>query len=105
VRRQAAAEAGRASLSRNFSPKLVQKFPKRSSKLGQPRVQGAAMLFADMEGFTAISEKRSPEALVGPLHDFHGRLARVAFAHDGTVDKYTGDARRLEYPHRTNAAR
>jgi adenylate cyclase len=26
------------------------------------------------------------------LREFHGRLARVVFAHDGTVDKYIGDA-------------
>ena len=45
-----------------------------------------------MVGFTAISERLRPEALLGLLRDFHGRLARVAFAHDGTVDKYIGDA-------------
>jgi adenylate cyclase len=29
---------------------------------------------------------------VGLLREFLGRLARIAFAHDGTVDKYIGDA-------------
>ena len=51
-----------------------------------------AVLFADMVGFTAISEHLSPEALVDLLREFHGRLARVVFAHDGTIDKYIGDA-------------
>ena len=56
--------------------------------------RGAAVLFADMVGFTAISERLAPDALVGLLREFHGRLARLAFAfaHDGTVDKYIGDA-------------
>ena len=52
----------------------------------------AAVLFADMAGFTAISERLSPDALVGLLREFLGRLAQVAFAHDGTIDKYIGDA-------------
>jgi class 3 adenylate cyclase len=30
--------------------------------------------------------------LVELLRGFHGRLARVVFAHDGTIDKYIGDA-------------
>jgi adenylate cyclase len=29
---------------------------------------------------------------MGLLRKFHGRLAGTAFAHDGTVDKYIGDA-------------
>jgi adenylate cyclase len=92
VRRQAAAEAGRASLSRYFSPNLVNELATRSGELDRPQVQRAAVLFADMVGFTAISEKLDPNALVALLRDFHGRLARLAFAHGGTVDKYIGDA-------------
>ena len=92
VRRQAAAEAGRAALSRYFSPNLVNELSKSTSELDRPQVQPAAVLFADMVGFTAISEKLDPNALVALLRDFHGRLARLAFAHGGTVDKYIGDA-------------
>jgi adenylate cyclase len=92
VRRQAAAEAERAALSRYFSPNIVRELSTSGRAFERPSVQPAAVLFADMVGFTAISEKLSPEALVGLLRDFHGRLARVAFAHGGTVDKYIGDA-------------
>jgi adenylate cyclase len=92
VRRQVNAEAGRAALSRYFSPNLVNELSRSSSELDRPQVQPAAVLFADMVGFTAISEKLDPNALVALLRDFHGRLARLAFAHGGTVDKYIGDA-------------
>jgi adenylate cyclase len=97
VRRQAAAEAGRAALSRYFSPNLVNELSKRSGELDRPQVQPVAVLFADMVGFTAISEKLAPDALVALLRDFHGRLARVAFAHGGTVDKYIGDAIMVDF--------
>ncbi len=92
VRRQAAAEAGRAALSRYFSPNLVNELARSTGDLDRPQVQPAAVLFADMVGFTAISEKLDPNALVGLLREFHGRLARLAFEHGGTVDKYIGDA-------------
>ena len=92
VRRQVATEAERAALSRYFSPNIVRELSTNGRALEQPTVQPAAVLFADMVGFTAISERLAPDALVGLLREFHGRLARVTFAHDGTVDKYIGDA-------------
>jgi adenylate cyclase len=92
VRRQAATEAERAALSRYFSPNIVRELSTSGRALDRPAVQPAAVLFADMVGFTAISERLAPDALVGLLREFHGRLARITFAHDGTVDKYIGDA-------------
>lgn len=92
VRRQAAAEAERAALSRYFSPNIVRELSTLGPALDRTSVQPAAVLFADMVGFTAISERLSPDALVGLLREFHGRLARLAFDHGGTVDKYIGDA-------------
>ncbi|MFC3228570.1 adenylate/guanylate cyclase domain-containing protein [Marinibaculum pumilum] len=92
VRRQVAAEAQRGALSRYFSPNIVDEIATSGDAFGEPAVQPVAVLFADMVGFTAISERLPPSALVGLLREFHSRLARVAFAHGGTVDKYLGDA-------------
>ena len=92
VRRQVAAEAEHAALSRYFSPNIVRELSTANTALDQPAVQRVAVLFADMVGFTAISEHLDPKALVHLLRDFHGRLAETAFGHDGTVDKYLGDA-------------
>ncbi len=92
VRRQVAAESERASLSRYFSPNIVRELSTNADSLSCPIVQPAAILFADMVGFTRLSERMEPEALVDLLREFHGRLARVAFANSGTVDKYIGDA-------------
>ena len=92
VRRQVAAEAQRAELSRYFSPTIVRELSAGRWKPDEPGVRPVAVLFADMVGFTAISERLPPDALIALLRGFHGRLARVAFDHDGTVDKYIGDA-------------
>jgi adenylate cyclase len=92
VRRQVAAEFDRAALSRYFSPNILCELTTSGRALDQPTVQSVAVLFADMVGFTAISERLAPNAHVGLHREFHGRLARTALAHEGTVDKYIGDA-------------
>ena len=92
VSRQVAAESERASLSRYFSPNIVRELSANTRALDRLTVQQAAILFADMVGFTRLSERMEPEALVGLLREFHSRLARLVFANRGTIDKYIGDA-------------
>ena len=92
VRKQVAAEAQRSSLSRYFSPNIVRELSSNQDALQQPKVQPVAVLFADIVGFTSISERLDPVALVSLLRAFHGRMAKAALAHDGTVDKFIGDA-------------
>lgn len=109
VRRQVAAEAQRSALSRYFSPNIVRELSSGSIGFGEPSLQTAAILFADMVGFTKISEKLAPEDLVKLLKEYHARLATVAFAHGGTVDKYIGDEIMVHFgtprPRQDDAAR
>ena len=92
VRRQVLAESQRSNLSRYFSPNIVDELAGEAGGIDRVASQNAAILFADMVGFTTLSESMAPEAVVGLLRDFHGRLARTIFAHGGTLDKYMGDA-------------
>jgi len=91
VYRQVAAEAQRTALSRYFSPNIVRELSSGDNSLNRPARQRVAVLFADMVGFTSLSERLDPDALVDLLSGFHGRLARIAFDHNGTLDKYIGD--------------
>lgn len=54
------------------------------------RVQGAVM-FADMRGFTAISERLSPDAVVPLLNEYFTLLIDITDAHGGTVFNMAGD--------------
>ena len=92
VETQAATERERANLSRYFSPNLVDELAASDTPLGEVRRQNVAVLFADIVGFTGMSENRSPEDVIALLRGFHGRMENVVFAHDGTLDKYIGDA-------------
>ena len=92
VFRQAAAERERANLSRYFSANMVEELARADEPLGATRAQNVAVLFADIVGFTALSETCPPAEVIALLREFHGRMERAVFAHDGTVDKYIGDA-------------
>jgi adenylate cyclase len=92
VRRQMLSERNRAHLARYFSPNIVDELQAADAPFGEVRIQPVAVLFADIIGFTRMSEKLPPERTIELLRSFHRRMARVVFAHRGTLDKYIGDA-------------
>jgi adenylate cyclase len=91
-KRLAREEVARANYSR-FMPEYVVKqlleHPD-SFKLGGIN-QTITVLFADIRGFTALSETENPEKIVGLLNRFFSAMSEIIFAHGGTLDKYTGD--------------
>jgi adenylate cyclase len=49
------------------------------------------VLFADIRGFTTISEGMTPEEVVEMLSEFFERMVEVLMRHNGTIDKFLGD--------------
>jgi class 3 adenylate cyclase len=64
-----------------------------SNELSQLSMRPArcAMLFADIEGFTAMCGRVDPARLSAAVQRYFDYMTRVALAHGGIVDKYIGD--------------
>lgn len=50
------------------------------------------VLFADLRGFTSLSERLTPPELVQLLNRYYGAASQVILAQGGTIDKFMGDA-------------
>jgi PAS domain S-box-containing protein len=48
-------------------------------------------LFCDMRGFTALSERLTPDMIVGMLNTYYTMMADVISAHDGVINQFVGD--------------
>ena len=83
----------RGLLGRYVSPSVadfILRHPERCA-LGGEEVT-ATVLFADIRGFTALTERFPPRVTLGLLNDYFQAMSGVVFAHDGMVDKFIGDA-------------
>ncbi|HEX7286535.1 MAG TPA: adenylate/guanylate cyclase domain-containing protein [Candidatus Angelobacter sp.] len=82
----------RMALERFLSPEVAE------MALANPDVrlggvnQRATVLFADIRGFTAMSEGLEPARIVEILNEYFTRVTDVIFDHGGMIDKYMGDA-------------
>ena len=84
-------EAQRRLFGRMVSPAVIDQLDPNSLQLGGRKVD-ITVLFADVRGFTTYSEKVSPEKLVAILNRYLAAMADAVLAHEGTIDKFMGDA-------------
>ena len=82
----------RTSLSRYLSPDVVREI----SDGGMPDLGGSQMhgtvMFSDIVGFTAMSERLKPTEVVERLNRYFTSMLEAIFGWEGTVDKFGGDA-------------
>jgi len=92
LRRQVADHLARANLARYFSPNVVNVLASSGPTGTAARHQRVAVLFADIRGFTRISESIGAVRTMAFVQGFHERMTHVIFEHGGTLEKYIGDA-------------
>jgi len=85
-------ENQRFLLSRFFSKNITSEILKNKGilRLGGERKR-ATILFADLHGFTSLSEKLDQEKVVEILNDFFIHITPIIFRNEGTLDKLLGD--------------
>ena len=83
----------RSDLSRYLTPELVESVIERKADLSLGgKKEKVAVLFADIAGFTSISESRPPEQVVSILNELFTILTGIIFRNNGMVDKFIGDS-------------
>lgn len=93
IREEAAA---RTKLERYHSPGVVSRILSSGSVDSDWNIEvqerPVTVLFADIVGFTTISEKLSPSQVAQLLNYYFGEMTSIIFEHEGTLDKFMGDA-------------
>src|SRR5713101_2763011 len=87
----------RARMERYHSPAVVDEIVKgsiRGASTDEREIRNAevSVLFADISGFTTVSETKNPEEVAEFLSHFFGCAVESIFAYGGTLDKFIGDA-------------
>jgi len=86
----------RRTFRRYVSPQLADRIlgnaELRDSLLASSDIRTrAVVLFADLRGFTGISERLSPHEVVPLLNEYFSLLTEITFRHEGTVFHMAGD--------------
>lgn len=83
-------EQYRGILNKVVSPDIAEEMVDGNITLGgENRV--VTTLFADIRGFTTITEGMEPQEVIAMLNQFMGKAADAVDARGGVVDKYVGD--------------
>ena len=94
VRAHAAAEAMRTRIQRIFGRYVPAQVAEQLIDGGQlaPQQREASILFADIEGFTRLSESLPPARVIGLLNSFFSAATSVIDERGGIVVNHVGDA-------------
>src|SRR5258708_29113818 len=81
-------------MERYHSPAVIDEIVKGVISTSETEIRNAevSILFADISGFTTISETKKPEEVSEFLSHFFSCAVESIFAYGGTLDKFIGDA-------------
>jgi len=82
----------RAQISRLVPPNIVEQVVSGELVIEKGgKLQEVTMLYSDIRGFTAMSEREQPEEIVRMLNEYFEVMVDILFKHEGTLDKFVGD--------------
>lgn len=83
----------RKTFERYVSPSVVNQLLQDPTgiQLGG-KLQMVTVFFADIQGFTATSERTNPETILAILNKYHELVVEIIQQTGGTIDKFIGDA-------------
>src|SRR3981081_3909607 len=81
----------RGAFQQYLSPEVIRRLLENPD-LVKPRKTKITVMFSDVRGFTTISEKLDAQELAALLNEYLTDMTQIVFRHNGTLDKYIGDA-------------
>jgi adenylate cyclase len=81
----------RGAFQQYLSPEVIRRLLENPD-LVKPRKTEITVMFSDVRGFTTISEKLDAQELAALLNEYLTDMTKIVFDHNGTLDKYIGDA-------------
>jgi adenylate cyclase len=79
-------------LKRFFSPQLADAIISGGAEDPlRPHRREITVVFLDLRGFTAFAEMSEPEEVSEVLEAYHAEVGHVIVAHEGTLERFTGD--------------
>ncbi len=80
-------------MKRFFSPQVADLITSADGKdpLKSHRSE-ITVVFIDLRGYTAFTESADPEEVMGVLREYHGAMGKLIMDHQGTVERFAGDA-------------
>lgn len=83
-------ERYREVLSKVSDPSVAQRLVEGKLELGG-EVRKAAVLFCDIRGFTAMTERMDPAEVIALINEHMTAMTKLVYLHGGVVDKFVGD--------------
>jgi len=76
-----------------FSPPLAEAIiASGGADLLKTHRREVSVVFIDLRGFTAFTDRAEPEEVMELLHDYHAAMGRIVLDHGGTLERFAGDS-------------
>ena len=75
-----------------FSPPLAEAIVAGGEALLKTHRREISVVFIDLRGFTAFTDRAEPEEVMELLHAYHAAMGAIVLAHGGTLERFAGDS-------------
>ena len=78
-------------LRRFFAPQIAEAVLAEGETALRAHRREVTVVFLDLRGFTAFTERAAPEDVMALLREYHGAVGPLVMAHGGTLERFAGD--------------